>query len=157
MRKKLDDKNTLIKNSFFPRKYKESKKSYRVLLGIGGNVGNTISLFKKLSKYLEKDLDLDLIKTSPILINPPFGFLYQDDFKNALLVVKTNLNPEKLLKKVNYIEKKFGRKRSFKDAPRTLDIDIIFFENKKVYNDKLIIPHIAWSERSSVLVPLCYL
>ena len=144
-------------NGNFPKKYKKSKKKYRVLLGIGGNVGNSFFIFRNLSNYLQKDLEIDLLKTSPILINPPFGFLEQDDFKNAVIVIKTDLNPNRLLKKLQYIEKKFGRIRTFKDAPRTLDIDIIFFENKRVYNKNLIIPHPKWLERSSVLIPLCYI
>lgn len=154
MTKTLDFKHRLIFSNYFPKTFKKSRKSHRVLLGIGGNVGDTLFLFKRLVCYLQKDKRLDLLKTSPILINPPFGYLEQNDFNNALLVVKTNLEPGQLLKRVLYIEKKFGRKRSFKNAPRTLDIDIIFFENKRVYNKELIVPHPKWKQRSSVLIPL---
>ena len=52
------------------------------------------------------------------------------------------------------LEVRYGRKRSFQDAPRTLDIDIIFFENKKINTKNLIIPHKNWANRESVIIPL---
>ena len=55
------------------------------------------------------------------------------------------------------LETRFGRKRSFQDAPRTLDIDIIFFDNKKIHTKKLIIPHKDWANRESVIIPLKYM
>lgn len=154
MTKNLNNKNVLISNNYFPKKFSKSSKKYRTVIGVGANIKNPITRFKRLVKYLHHDKELDLIKTSPILKNPPFGFLEQNDFYNACIVIKTDLEPLQLLKKLQYIEKRFGRKRTFKNAPRTLDLDIIFFENKRVYNDKLIIPHPKWSERESVIIPL---
>jgi 2-amino-4-hydroxy-6-hydroxymethyldihydropteridine diphosphokinase len=55
------------------------------------------------------------------------------------------------------LEKIFRRKRSFKNAPRTLDIDIIFFNNIKIANKKLIVPHKAWTKRESVIIPMILL
>ncbi len=157
MVKILDSNNKLVFRGFFPKKFPKSRKKQRVLIGIGGNVGNSFFIFKKLVRYLINDIEIDIVRTSPILINPPFGYREQQDFKNAVLVIKTNLTPDTLMKKLLYIEKKFGRKRLFKDGPRTLDLDIIFFENKTVYNKNLTIPHPQWNKRNSVLIPLCYL
>jgi 2-amino-4-hydroxy-6-hydroxymethyldihydropteridine diphosphokinase len=95
-----------------------------------------------------------LLENSPILKNPPFGFLAQNDFLNALMLVETNLTPKELLRYVLRIEKKFGRKRLFKDGPRTLDIDLIFYEDRTIQSRELTLPHPAWMQRSSVFVPL---
>ena len=59
-----------------------------------------------------------------------------------------------MLKVLLHVEKVFGRKRSFKNAPRTLDLDIIFFDNQTIKQKDLIIPHPKWEERLSVKVPL---
>ena len=94
------------------------------------------------------------MQTSPILKNPPFGYTKQDDFYNAILYIETRLQPKALLRYILEVERKFGRKRSFQDAPRTLDIDIIFYENICMQTPKLTLPHASWQERDSVVIPL---
>jgi 2-amino-4-hydroxy-6-hydroxymethyldihydropteridine diphosphokinase len=89
-----------------------------------------------------------------ILKNPPFGYTDQDDFFNSIIVLKTSLEPMAFLAYLMRVEKKFGRKRSFANAPRTLDLDIIFFDNRVVNLEKLNIPHLEWFKRESVLIPL---
>jgi len=64
------------------------------------------------------------------------------------------LTPRALLRYILRIEKRFGRKRLFKDGPRTLDIDMIFYENIKMMTEELMLPHPEWMKRSSVLIPL---
>jgi len=77
------------------------------------------------------------------------------------MVISTELTPLQFLKAMQRIELRYGRKRSFKDAPRTLDIDIIFAKKNTFpvfWNDKdLIIPHCNWKERISVTRPLEYI
>lgn len=158
MKKKLRNDLTLFYTSNFPRKLKKySKKKYLVTIGIGGNIGNTKKIFNKLFLCLKNDTRFDLLITSPLLLNPPFGFLEQKEFLNGIICLKTNLAPNEFLKNMHRLEKRFGRKRSFQDAPRTLDIDIIFFDNKKINTKKLIIPHKDWANRESVIIPLKYI
>ena len=76
------------------------------------------------------------------------------DFLNGIIAIKTNLAPHDFLKNMQRLEKRFGRKRSFQDAPRTLDIDIIFFDNKKINTKDLVVPHKDWANRESVIIPL---
>jgi 2-amino-4-hydroxy-6-hydroxymethyldihydropteridine diphosphokinase len=83
--------------------------------------------------------------------------LDQKKFFNALVVLKTNLNPTQTLKRLLRIERKFKRKREFKNSPRTLDLDIIFFDNISVNKKDLIIPHSDFKNRDSVLIPLSLL
>ena len=153
LRKKIDEKNALIKTHCFP--YVLSDKSgHKVLLGIGGNIGDVVRRFEHLFYYLERSSLIHVIETAPILKNPPFGYTEQEDFYNSLVLIKTHLNPKALLRYVLRVEKVFGRKRLFKDGPRTLDIDIIFYENVKMETKNLTLPHPGWKERESVLIPL---
>ena len=127
------------------------------MLGIGGNVGDVRRRFNHLFFYLKRSSFVDVVETAPILKNPPFGYLEQDDFYNSLIIVKTCLRPKALLRYILAIEKKFGRKRSFQDAPRTLDIDMIFYEQEVIKSKVLTVPHPYWNERSSVLIPLSHM
>ena len=155
MKKKLTEELTLFYTSNFPKKFNTySKKKFTVTIGIGGNIGNTKKLFDKLILSLKNDSRFTLLMSSPLLRNPPFGFLEQNDFLNGIISLQTNLCPKDFLKAMQRYENKFGRKRSFQDAPRTLDIDIIFFDNKKINTKKLIIPHKDWANRESVIIPL---
>lgn len=158
MKKSLDSNNTLIVQKNYPYlRKKTSSKPYIATLGIGGNIGDTRRRFNHLFYFLKRSKVLDIVETSPILKNPPFGYLTQEDFYNSLIIVKTCLEPKALLRYILYVEKKFGRKRSFPDAPRTLDIDMIFYENVTINTKELTVPHPAWKNRDSVKIPLTYL
>lgn len=140
---------------FFPIVKKDDKRfKHRVVVGIGGNEGNVRKRFRNLYMYLYKDSRVCVYKTSAILQNPPFGYLDQDDFYNGVMILKTSLPPKAFLKFLLHVEKIFGRKRSFKNAPRTLDLDIIFFDAIKYNQKNLEIPHPRWFKRDSVVLPL---
>lgn len=153
IRKRIDAQNTLIKSSTYPRRFK-SKSGYQVLLGIGGNIGDVVRRFDHLLFYMKRSSLVRVLETAPILRNPPFGHMDQEDFYNSLIRIETFLSPKALLRYVLFIEKRFGRKRLFKDGPRTLDIDIIFYEDKTIKTKHLVLPHPGWKERASVLIPL---
>lgn len=157
-RKQLNEKHTLIFTKHFPYNTKScSTKGHRALLGIGGNIGDVVRRFEYLFFYLKRSPFVHVIETAPILRNPPFGYMEQDDFYNSLVLVETHLTPQALLRYMLRVEKVFGRKRLFKDAPRTLDIDLIFYENVKMDTKSLTLPHPAWRQRESVLIPLKYM
>jgi len=155
MKKKLSEDLTLFYTPNFPKTFNTTtNKKYIVTIGIGGNIGDTKKLFDKLILSLKNNTKFDLLMTSPLLLNPPFGFLEQKPFLNGIIRLSTNLSVNDFFKITQRLEKRFGRKRSFQDAPRTLDIDIIFFDNKKINTEKLIIPHKDWANRESVIIPL---
>ena len=129
----------------------------KVWLGIGGNVGDTLRHFEHLFFYFQRSSLVNILETAPILKNPPFGYTDQADFYNSVILIETNLTPKALLRYILKTEKRFGRKRLFKDAPRTLDIDIIFYENIVMNSKVLKLPHPGWSKRDSVLIPLSYM
>ncbi|MDR1285428.1 MAG: 2-amino-4-hydroxy-6-hydroxymethyldihydropteridine diphosphokinase [Campylobacteraceae bacterium] len=146
------------KTKFFPTsKMSNDEFKHTAFIGLGGNVGDVKKRFDRLFRYFLSSSLVHVSKTSPILQNPPFGYLKQDDFFNAIIVLQTSLSPQKLLKFLLHAEKIFGRERSFKNAPRTLDLDIIFFDTAKFMQKNIIIPHPKWQERLSVLLPLSML
>jgi 2-amino-4-hydroxy-6-hydroxymethyldihydropteridine diphosphokinase len=127
---------------------------YEATVGIGGNVGDVKRRFEHLFFALRRDKRVEVVRTSLILKNPPFGYEKQEDFFNSIIVLKTSMQPKEFLAYLMRMEKRFGRKRSFENAPRTLDLDIIFFDNRSINSKNLTIPHPAWSERESVIIPL---
>ncbi len=153
--RKLDARHTLCKTSNFPKRLGKGRGfRYRVLIGVGGNVGDTKRRMEHLWVYLGRMPMLERTQSGAILKNPPFGYLDQNDFENTVIEIATSLEPRALLRLLWRIEKRFGRKRSFPNAPRTLDLDIIFFANKTVRHKELVIPHPRWRERPSVTIPL---
>ncbi len=153
--RKLDDRHFLYKSPNFPKRpARKSGYRYRVLIGVGGNVGDTQRRMEHLWIYLSRMSLLRPVQSGAVLRNPPFGYLDQNDFDNTVIEIATSLQPRALLRLIWRIEKRFGRRRSFPNAPRTLDLDILFFEDRVVQYKELIIPHPHWSERLSVIIPL---
>jgi len=151
----LTPKLTQLKGGHFPWKfYRNSPLRNVAVIGVGGNVGDTKRVFEKLFWYLKRDKKLDLLQTASLLKNPPFGYKEQHDFLNTIAVVQTSLQPKELLRHLQGIENYFRRKKSFRNAPRTLDLDIIFFNNIQLQSKELTIPHKAWHTRESVVIPL---
>lgn len=148
---------SLIKTVGYPQRPIDSSLPCSATIGLGGNVGDVLRRFKRLRIALQKDREIDVIATAPVLKNPPFGYEEQDDFLNTVIAVRTRLQPMALLRKLLHYEKRFGRIRTFANAPRTLDMDILFFENRQIATRGLMIPHPHWHERASVLIPLAYL
>ena len=157
LKKAIDEGNQLLKCGHYPYSSDLSFGMREAILGIGGNIGDVVRRFEHLFIYLNRSSLLHIKETSPILKNPPFGYTDQEDFYNALIRIETDLTPKALLRYILTIEKRFGRKRLFKDGPRTLDIDIIFYENVTMHTEDLTIPHPHWSQRDSVLIPLSYM
>ena len=143
---------------FFPsRKAKSHTFLHKAVIGVGGNKGDVKKRFVKLYRYFQNDRRFRIVQTSSVLKNPPFGYLEQDDFYNAMMTVQTSLHVNAMLKVLLHVEKVFGRKRSFKNGPRTLDLDIIFFDNLRRKQKHISLPHPHWEERLSVMIPLMML
>lgn len=140
---------------FFPiLRTTDVKYRHLVVVGIGGNEGDVKKRFVKVFRHFQNDRRFFISETSPIFKNPPFGYLEQADFYNAILVMRTSLSAKMVLKTLLHVEDIFGRLRVFKNGPRTLDLDIIFFDNQSIKQKGLIVPHPHWMERLSVKVPL---
>ena len=95
-----------------------------------------------------------IIKSSAIYETEPVGEPKQRPFYNAVVKMETSLDPEMLLQKLQEVEKAFGRVRRQKWGPRTLDLDILLYDQQIIATDKLTIPHPLMAERAFVLEPL---
>ena len=93
-------------------------------------------------------------KVSSYLVTEPYGGVEQDDFLNACLCLKTYLSPEELLKRLHEIEQDAHRERIVRWGPRTLDLDILFYDNFTCNSRTLTIPHVDMHNRLFVLQPL---
>jgi len=143
-----------VNRSFSSKVSIKQKHRFSVILGVGGNVGDVRRRMDHLWIYFGKMVHVQRIQRGVVLKNPPFGYTKQADFYNTVFEISTSLSPRTLLRVLWRIEKRFGRVRSFTNAPRTLDLDIIFYGNKVLNYPELTIPHPHWKERSSVVIPL---
>ena len=148
--------NTAHKPQNLPPKHR-----HIITLGIGANLGTSQEICKRFAHLLGSltGKDSTLLATSPILHNPPFGYTNQPYFYNAIITLATSLSVVELFARVFYLERRFGRgrKRAFKNAPRTLDIDIIFYDKVIIKRAYLTIPHHGFRTRDSVLLPLDFM
>ena len=124
-------------------------------LGIGSNLGDR---HKNIRLALEKISSLKntkIVKLSKIIETDPVGGpSRQGKFLNAVLKIKTDLTPLKLLKQLQKIENEVGRRRTVRWGPRTIDLDILLFGDKVIERKELKVPHPRLMERDFVLKPL---
>ena len=125
----------------------------KVYLLLGGNLGDRENNISLALKYLEKEVGV-ITKKSLIYETKAWGLHTQPDFLNIAVEIDTNLLPVNLLKKTQNIENLIGRKRGEKWAARTMDIDILFYDEEIIKTEKLVIPHPLMAERLFVLKPL---
>jgi 2-amino-4-hydroxy-6-hydroxymethyldihydropteridine diphosphokinase len=127
-----------------------------VLIALGGNVGNVRQTFRKAIANICGMAQAALVARSSDYATPPWGEEDQDRFVNACIEIDTSLDPHALLYTLHKIEKKFGRDRSKEKrwGPRTLDLDLIAFDDAVLDKPELTLPHPRLFERAFVLVPL---
>lgn len=123
-------------------------------LGLGSNLGDKKAYLDNAVKALAETKGCDVEKVSSYYVTEPYGGIEQDDFLNACLILKTLLTPEELLEKLHEIENAAHRERMIRWGPRTLDIDILMYDDVVMETDDLIIPHAEMHLRSFVLKPL---
>ena len=131
-----------------------SRKKHVAYLGLGSNMGDRESYLDMAIDELNKDRYTKVTKVSDFIETEPYGGVEQDDFLNGCLEIETLREPEELLELVNSIEKDAGRKRIIHWGPRTLDIDILLFDDLVYDSDDLHIPHVEMHKRAFVLQPL---
>jgi 2-amino-4-hydroxy-6-hydroxymethyldihydropteridine diphosphokinase len=123
-------------------------------LGLGTNLGDKKENLVKAISLLKKREDISIIKESSRYITTPVGFVDQPDFLNAVIMIKTELTPYELLEICQTVEQKLKRERLIRWGPRTIDIDILLFDEIVMETDELWIPHPRMHERKFVLEPL---
>ena len=127
-----------------------------VLIALGGNVGDVRATFRKAISHICGMAQAALIARSSDYATPPWGDEDQDPFINACVEIETDLDPHALLFVMQKVEQKFGRTRDKERrwGPRTLDLDMIAYDDVSFQKPDLTLPHPRLFERAFVLVPL---
>lgn len=123
-------------------------------LGLGSNLKNPERLIRQAIQRLRGTPRSILLQVAALEFTAPWGIHAQPSFCNTVLALKTSLSPQQLLKHCQQIEHSFGRVRKKRWGPRTLDIDILLYGNRRLHSPKLTIPHPYLLERDFVLQPL---
>lgn len=125
---------------------------HKVYLALGSNMGERQkNIFRAIELLREK---VSQIKIGGIYETTPFGYTDQGDFLNTAIRGEASLSPQELLDFVKVVEKQIGRIDRFRWGPREIDIDIIFYDDIVIQNNRLEIPHPRAHERDFVLRPL---
>jgi 2-amino-4-hydroxy-6-hydroxymethyldihydropteridine diphosphokinase len=127
-------------------------KEHTVYLALGSNLGNRLANLKQAIGALTPQLEVKA--KSQVYETPPWGYEDQPKFLNQVVKATTYLDPEPLLKHLKRLETALGRKESFPNGPRLIDIDILFFDDVVLDTPMLVIPHPRLHERAFVLLPL---
>lgn len=130
---------------------------HRAYLALGSNLGDKEAYLRQGIQGLQDRKDCRVTVVSSFLRTAPYGGVAQDDFLNACLELDTLLTPEELLDVMHEIEQEAGRERLIHWGPRTLDLDIIFYDDIVYDTPELHIPHIDMQNRDFVLNPLAEL
>ncbi|MCR4428229.1 MAG: GTP cyclohydrolase MptA [Caldiserica bacterium] len=126
--------------------------SHKVYLGLGSNLGDRQNNLIQALQQLKSRVSVE--KVSSFYETEPVGFLDQPLFLNAVALVSTDLAPEEVFSLAKNIERRMGRQSTFRNAPRPIDIDILFYDDLILETPDLQIPHPRLHERAFVLVPL---
>jgi 2-amino-4-hydroxy-6-hydroxymethyldihydropteridine diphosphokinase len=122
-------------------------------VALGANLGDAVATVQQALRDVAGLPETQLFKASSLYRSEPYEAL-GPDFINAVALVQTQLNPLDLLHALQALELQSGRERPFKNAPRTLDLDIIFYGDLLLNTPELTLPHPRWHERAFVLQPL---
>ena len=123
-------------------------------LGVGSNMGDRLNFLYQSVLNLQNHDEIEVITSSSIFVTKPVGYTDQENFLNMVIKVRTSLTPVDLLAVTQEIERKLGRKREVRWGPRTLDLDILLYNQENIVTEDLIIPHPRMAERAFVLIPL---
>jgi len=124
-------------------------------IAFGGNLGNVRQTFEQARHELDKTDDIRVLKSSKLYRTPPVGPAGQPDYLNAVIAIQTSLEPLQLLAQLQQIEHRHGRTRGERWGARTLDLDILAYDDLHTESEALTIPHAMMHERMFVLCPLC--
>lgn len=130
---------------------------HRVFVALGSNMGEKERQIRTAMAHLDAHPDCRVKRISKLISTVPYGGVEQDDFLNGAAEVETLLTPYELLDQLHVLEQEAHRERKIHWGPRTLDLDILFYDGLCLEDKDLIIPHIDMTNRDFVLVPMAEL
>lgn len=123
-------------------------------IALGANLGDPVAQVETACAELACLPDTRLARLSSLYLSKPMGYADQPDFVNAVAGVRTRLAPRDLMQALLEIEARHGRDRTFKNAPRTLDLDLLLYDGLVMHVPGLTLPHPRMADRPFVLLPL---
>ena len=126
----------------------------KVYLGLGTNMGNRLGYLNRACDILERSEHIFSFNRSDIYETKAWGYTEQPDFLNTCAEIETDLSPQEVLLLCQSIEQKLDRKRTIKWGPRTIDVDVLFFNEMEINEENLKVPHPLIQERGFVLKPM---
>ncbi len=123
-------------------------------LGLGSNLGDRLAHLSGAVQALEDWEGVRVRTVSSVWETPPWGIEDQPHFFNACVLIETSLSPIDVLDACLAIERQHGRERSLRWGPRTLDMDVLYYDDVEMVEERLILPHPRMLLRSFVLAPL---
>ena len=130
------------------------RKWHEAYVAVGSNMGEKEAYISGAIETLERRQDCRVRKVSSLIETEPYGVVDQDRFLNGAFLMETLLTPQELLEVLHEIEAEAKRERTLRWGPRTLDLDIIFYDNEVIQEEELCIPHVDMQNRLFVLKPL---
>ena len=127
---------------------------HKAYIALGSNMGNKKEYLDEAVEKLHKHPLCMVGKVADYIQTEPYGGVEQDSFLNSALELRTLLYPEELLTLLNKIEAEAGRERTIHWGPRTLDLDILFYDDSVIDTPSLTVPHIDLQNRDFVLIPM---
>jgi len=127
---------------------------HTAFIGLGSNLEEPSSQLQRAFADLDALPGTRLVARSSLYRSAPVGYLDQPDFVNAVAQLETSLSPQVLLQSLLDIEHRHGRERTFRNAPRTLDLDVLLYDDLQMHEHGLTIPHPQMHLRAFVLQPL---
>jgi 2-amino-4-hydroxy-6-hydroxymethyldihydropteridine diphosphokinase len=123
-------------------------------IGLGSNLDDPRGHLQRAFVDLRGVEHIELEARSSLYLSAPVGCLDQPDYVNAVARISTDLDPKALLDALLRVEERHGRERIFLHSPRTLDLDILLFDDMQLHEPGLVIPHPRMHNRAFVLTPL---
>ncbi|MBO4863396.1 MAG: 2-amino-4-hydroxy-6-hydroxymethyldihydropteridine diphosphokinase [Eubacterium sp.] len=151
---KVSKPNAPIDADFRDVSVEITRSKHKAFLGLGSNLGDREKYLDMAIEELGRDSAITVKKISSFIETEPYGPVEQPDFLNGVIEVETTLEADELLSIINDIEQEAGRERIIHWGPRTLDIDILFFDDAVINTEILTIPHPEMHKREFVLVPM---
>lgn len=127
---------------------------HKAYLSLGSNLGDRIFNLKQAVQLLEDNPHIEVLLKSSFYTTAPIGYLEQDDFVNIVVLLETNLEPMELLRVCGEVEEALKRVRVIHWGPRTIDLDILWYEGYEGSSERLTVPHPRMHERGFVMIPL---
>ena len=154
---RVDKPNAPINHTFETVSVEIERMRHTAFIALGSNIGNKEKYIHDAVKALNESENCKVVKVSDLITTSPYGGIEQDDFLNGALILETLLSPFELLDRLHEIEAAAGRERAIHWGPRTLDLDIIFYDDCVIDTSDIHIPHIDLQNRLFVLEPMMQL